>query len=173
MWWRRRRNGADEHGGGKASADGLGAEEGTTPGGQDPKIDYWPNTEHLRNRPPVEHLAKIGHAEPFGTLEEGVAFWQSHGYILEDRSDSRAELKSTIKAEARMGCAYWTLTALGFLVGVFVWPILVLTFVVSLIAALAIFVARLLGQPRERVVLEATPEGVIESRSLVTLRPFS
>jgi len=160
--WRRKRSG---EGGEEASKEGVGPGE-ARPNGSDPETGFWPGTEHLRNRPRVEHLAKIGHAEPFATLEEGVAFWESHGYALLDRSATRAELKSPAKVE--VGCGFRTLTTAGILVGVFVWPILILTFVLGPLAI--IFAA--VTQMRERVVLEATPEGVVESRSLSMFKLF-
>ena len=151
MRWRRKRSGeGGDSGGEEASAEGVRPEE-AGPNGPDPKTGLWPGTEHLRTEHShLKHLAKIGHAEPFGSLEEGIAFWESHGYALLDRSASRAELKSPVKVQ--VGCGFWKMNTLGILVGVFIWPILILT----LLGSLAVILAAV-AQMRERVVLEARP----------------
>lgn len=130
-------------------------ESETRTNGPDPRTGFWPGTEHLHDKySPLRHLAKIGHAEPFATLEEGIDFWQRHGYQLEDRSASRAELKSP----TRVGCGFEVASCLAWFV---FWPLLLL------------MLLGVVGQARERVVLEVTPEGVVESRSLAKFRPFS
>ena len=130
-------------------------ESETRPNGPDPRTGYWPGTEHLQGkRGPLRRLAKIGHEKPFATLEEGVAFWESHGYVLRDRSDSRAELESP----NRGGCGLEVASCFAWFA---FWPLLLLA------------ILGVLGQTRERVVLEITSGGaVVESRSLAPFKLF-